>query len=417
MRSVLFIDPPAFCTAVEGLVAPALRERPVAVAAPGADRATVLALSLEARLAGITRGMPVAKARKLCPDLVLLAPNPRLYARASRALHEILRRFAPIIEPKGYGHAYLDLTGTSRLFGPAVDVARRIQRESIDRIGLELAVGAAANKLVSRSASEVVKGWTAEPSNRRAAEPPFLGVLAGTEAPFLAPHPTTLLPELTPDMRERLDEYQLELIGEVAAIESNQLYAVFGTPGRLLHQHARGIDLRPVTPPEVKAEFRVAHTLATDTNDLGLLHPLLRHLVERLGQRLRHRQLVARRLTLQLAYTDYATAKRSVPLPLAALDGELWDAARRAFALANTRTVAIRALGISVDRLLEADRQLELWEEARTEGKGLRTERKEDTRSPQSSVLSTRHSLQTAVDRIRTRWGNRGIGTGPMVER
>ena len=409
-RSVLFIDPPAFCTAVEGLVAPVLRERPVAVAAPGADRATILALSAEAKAAGITRGMPVAKAKKLCPDLILRAPNPRLYARASRALFEILRRYAPVIEPRGYGHAYLDMTGTSRLFGPAVDVARRIQRESNQRIGLELAVGAAINKLVSRTASEVVKGLFTEPPYRRTV-PPLLDVLAGNEAPFLAPHPTGLLPDLSQEMRERLDDYQLELIGEVAALEQQQLYSVFGTPGRVLHQHARGIDPRPVMPPEVKAEFRAAHTLASDTNDLGLIHPLLRHLTERLGQRLRQRQLVSRRLTLQLAYTDYGTAKRSISLPLAALDVELWDAARRALALANTRTVAIRALGISVDRLLEADFQLELWSD---EEKGLRTAVK--ALSPQSSVLSPRHSLQSAIDQIRSRWGNRGIGMGPMLK-
>ena len=424
-RSVLFIDPPAFCTAVEGLVAPALRERPVAVAAPGADRATILALSTEAKAAGITRGMPVAKAKKLCPDLILRAPNPRLYARASRALFEILRRYAPVIEPKGYGHAYLDMTGTSRLFGPVVDVARRIQRESNQRIGLELAVGAAANKLVSRTASEVVKGLAAEPPSRRAAESPFLSILAGSEAPFLAPHSTGLLPDLSQEMRERLDDYQLELIGEVAALEQQQLYSVFGTPGRVLHQHARGIDPRPVMAPEVKAEFRAAHTLASDTNDLGLIHPLLRHLTERLGQRLRQRQLVSRRLTLQLAYTDYATAKRSISLPLAALDVELWDAARRAFALANIRTVAIRALGISVDRLVEADLQLDLWEteERRREtGDG----RRETGESSHVSLLThfaeppnrrTAEPLQSAIDRIRARWGNRGIGMAPMLSR
>src|SRR3954469_8320173 len=109
-RSVLFIDPPAFCTSLEGLVAPALRTRPVAVAPPGADRATIIALSAEARLAGVLQGMPVRQARKICPDLVLLPPNPVLYARASRALHEIFRMYAPAIEPKGYGHAFLDLT-------------------------------------------------------------------------------------------------------------------------------------------------------------------------------------------------------------------------------------------------------------------------------------------------------------------
>ena len=105
-------------------------------------------------MAGITRGMPMRQAKKLCPDLILRPPNPALYARASRALHEILRRYAPIIEPKGYGHAFLDLTGTGRLFGPAVDVAARIQREAGHRLRLPLAVGVAQNKLVSEAASK-----------------------------------------------------------------------------------------------------------------------------------------------------------------------------------------------------------------------------------------------------------------------
>jgi DNA polymerase-4 len=223
-------------------------------------------------------------------------------------------------------------------------------------------------------------------------------------------------------MRERLDDYQLELIGEVAALEQQQLYSVFGTPGRVLHQHARGIDPRPVMAPEVKAEFRAAHTLASDTNDLGLIHPLLRHLTERLGQRLRQRQLVSRRLTLQLAYTDYATAKRSISLPLAALDVELWDAARRVFALANTRTVAIRALGISVDRLLEADFQLELWDigDGRWEtgdGKSVYHVPRLTPFEEAAEPPSRRAELQTAIDQIRARWGNRGIGMAPMLSR
>src|SRR6185436_9644706 len=133
LRSVLFIDPPAFVATVERLAAPALRSRPLAVAPPGADRATVLALSAEAQAAGVERGMLARQARKLCPDLVLLPPNPRLYARASRALDAILRVYAPVIEPRGFGHAFLDLSGTERLFGPAQDVAERIRRESRDR--------------------------------------------------------------------------------------------------------------------------------------------------------------------------------------------------------------------------------------------------------------------------------------------
>src|SRR3954452_9099940 len=98
MRSVLFVDPPAFCATVEGLVAPALRTRPLAIAPVAADRATILALSPEARLARLVSGMSGREGRGPCRDLIVVPPNPQLYARASRALHEILRVFAPTIE-------------------------------------------------------------------------------------------------------------------------------------------------------------------------------------------------------------------------------------------------------------------------------------------------------------------------------
>src|SRR3954453_18248037 len=348
-RTVLFIDPPAFCTTVEELAAPGLRTRPIVVAPPGADRAVVLALSAEARRAGVSRGMPVRQARKLCPDLVLLPPNPALYARASRALHQILRVYAPVIEPRGYGHAFLDLSGTGRLFGPAIDVAERVRREVRERLRLPLSVGVAANKLGSQAATGVVK------------PEPLLEVPGGTEAGFLAPHSLDVLPDLHPRMRSRLGDYQLDLIGEVAAIPETALCAVFGGAGRTLRARARGIDPRPVLPPEQQAEFHVAHALATDTNDLGVLHPLLRVLGERLGRRLRRSGLVARRLHLSLTYADHTAAARAVSLRAAALDAELWDAARRAFTQANARRLAVRAVALTLEQLETAEEQLELW--------------------------------------------------------
>src|SRR6185436_9190692 len=166
------------------------------------------------------------------PDLILLPPNPRLYARASRALHEILRVYAPVIEPCGYGHAFLDLTGTERLFGPAVDVAERIRREAAARLRLPLTVGAAVNKLVSEAATRV--------GRRDGTKPWPLAVPAGSEAPFLAPHPMPLLPGVSEEILLRLDEYQLERIGQVAAIPESALAAVFGAEGRLLRAQSLG---------------------------------------------------------------------------------------------------------------------------------------------------------------------------------
>jgi len=349
----------------------------VAVAAPGADRATILALSAEARVAGLERGMAVRMARKRCPDLELLPPNPRLYARASRAVHEVLQVYAPVIEPHGYGHAFLDLTGTTRLFGPAVDVAARIAREVRTRVGLPLTVGVAVNKLVSEAATRV---------SRLARTAPLVEVPWGDEAGFLAPQEVAVLPDLPADIRERLEEYQLQRIGAVAAIREADLCAVFGRRGAALRQQARGVDPRPVLPPEVRAEFRAGHTLATDTNDLGVLHPLLRRLSGQLGDRLRRRGLAARRLAVAIDHADHASARHALPLPESSLDLELWSAARCALARALVRRVAVRTVTVTVDRLVEANLQLDLW-----------------APPPRREVI-----LQRAVDAVQERSGTRG---------
>ncbi len=404
-RSILFVDPPAFCTTVEALVAPALRTRPVAVAPPGAERAVVLALSTEARRAGLERGMAVQQARKLCPDLVLIPPNPRLYARASSALLEILRAYAPVIEPRGYGHAFLDLTGTGRLFGPPVDVAARVRREVRERLRFPLSVGVATNKLVSQA---VVR------ADRRsdAGDSDALIVPYGVEAGFLAPHPLIVLPDLHPRVRTRLDDYQLDFIGEVAAISESALCAVFGGTGRTLRARALGIDPRPVLPPERLAELSLAHILGTDTNDLGVLHALLRTLTERLGRRLRRGGLVARRLRLEVGYADHTDAARAVPLPLSALDADLWDAARQALAMANRKRIAVRGLTLTMERVEDQSAQLELWQG----DVGIPSDDEiEGATSPLVAPPLRRFALQGAVDRIHSRYGARGVQLGTQL--
>jgi DNA polymerase-4 len=386
MRSVLYVDPPAFCTTLEELVVPSLRMRPLAIAPPAADRATILALSAEARIAGLQPGMPIRKAQRLCPDLIVLPPNPQLYARASRALHQILKVFAPTIEPRGYGHAFLDLTGTGRLFGPPQDVAARIREEARERLRLPLSVGIAINKLVSQAAIKAGR-WAAGLRGGESLE----YVPGGDEREFLAPQPLEVLPELDPDIRTRLDDYQLERIGEVAAIPESALCAVFGRRGRELRATALGIDPRPVLSPEQQSEFRVVHTFSGDSNDFAVLHPMLRLMSERLGTRLRRRALVAGRLSVEATYADYTTVARGVPLKAAVLDSELWQAAKRAFGLANSKRLAIRSIALTLDRLMESEVQLELWEGQTAAGPG---------------------ALQHAVDHIHARYGAGALRRG-----
>jgi hypothetical protein len=245
----------------------------------------------------------------------------------------------------------------------------------------------------------------------------------------------------------------------VAAKPQSALCAVFGGAGRILRARSRGIDPRPVLPPERQAEFHVAHGLVTDTNDLGVLHPLLRLLTERLGRRLRRHGLVSRRLRIELTYADHTGATRAMPLPAAALDAELWDAARRAFTRANARRLAVRMVALTLDELDTAESQLDLWEGAaeaaaaasdqlagdqpaadgaaemtcpgspskqESMGRGdtaffcgapahaLLLARTPAARSsdPSAAEPHPARGLQDAIDRIRSRWGARGVVRG-----
>jgi DNA polymerase-4 len=261
-------------------------------------------------------------------------------------------------------------------------------------LGLPLSVGIATNKLVSQAAIRADR-WTGgrtdgEKSNE------LLYVPVGNERSFLAPHPLDVLPELDAGMRARLEDYQLDLIGEVAAISESALCAVFGRSGRMLRARAQGIDPRPVLPPERQAEFHLAHTLATDTNDLGILHALLRMMSERLGRRLRQRSLTAGRLRLEATYADYTATARAVPLPAAVLDAELGDAALHALALANIKRLAVRSVALTFDQLMEAEAQLELWE-------GGTAVRRYGGRTEKNAAL------QGALDRIHSHYGTQAV--------
>jgi DNA polymerase-4 len=261
-------------------------------------------------------------------------------------------------------------------------------------------VGIAANKLVSQAAIKAGRRGGGAGALWADGKQELLYVPSGDERGFLAPQPLEVLPELDPRIRIRLEDYQLDLIGEVAVISESALCAVFGRGGRVLRARARGIDPRPVLPPERQSEFHLVHTLTTDTNDLGVLHPLFRLMSERLGRRLRQRGLTAGRLRLEATYADYTAVARAIPLSTAVLDAELWDATRRAFALANSKRLAVRSVALTLDRLMETEAQLELWAGKTVSGEA----GKPLPRCPAA--------LQCAVDRIHSRYGAGALGRG-----
>lgn len=377
-RAILYVNPLSFPIAVECRVSTRLTGRPVALAPGGTDRAIIWSASPEAVCAGVEVGMPIYQALRRCPDLVIQPPRYALYARAAVALEGILQPFVPVIEPHTLGHAYGDLTGTRKLFGPATDVAAKIRREIWGRLGLPVTVGLAANKVVSEVAAHVLK------------PEPVVDVRPGDEPAFLAPHPLAALPGAEPNVRERLARYNVVRIGALAALTRVQVEGVLGRRGAVLHSRACGIDPRPVTPPARRETLRVHASLTVETNDREALVVLLRGLAEEIGRALRRRRATAERLHVRVRYADHRDAAGDEPLePATDLDGELAAAARRLADRVATRRIALTAVGLTATIGAGSDVQLSLFD-------------------PPPPALR-RRSLNDAIDRVRRRYGTKSI--------
>ena len=388
-RSVLNVDIAAFPIAVERVIEPRLRGRPVLLAPPGSARAPVLAVSQEAAREGVRAGMPLPVALRRCPGVAVLHPNEALYQRATGALLSLLGGFSPLIEPAAPGQTYLDLTGTSRLFGAAQDAAARVRREIEARLRLKPTVGLATSKLVSRVAARVIR-----PDG-------LCDVFPGSEATFLAPLPVGLLPAARGETRERLLDLNVGRVADLLRFSPAQLGVAFGPHGGRLRSQALGIDASPVRPPERAQAIVEEETLAEDSNHEADLLRSLFGLCERAGARLRRLQARASRLRVTLRHSDDVLARREerLPLPIAA-DLSLFAQARRICERARARRVRVRWIELRCLEVARAPGQLELFGPAAFDERG----RDGGAAGP----------LAEAMDRIRGRFGGRAILSGRM---
>jgi DNA polymerase-4 len=403
-RAILHLDIPAFPVAVERVVSPRLRERPVVVAPSSSTRASILVASLEARRAGVFRGMPLARAARICRDLIVLPPNEPLYRRASDAILKILNGFSPLLEPAGGGHVFLDMTGTARLFGRSVDSADRIQREVRERLRLHATLGVASNKLVSRVAARVIR-----PER-------LYDVFPGSERPFLAPLEVDLLPGVDPPSREMLSEVNIAHVRELATLEVAHLRLLFGKRAWRLYREARGIDPSPVRPPEAAPSVREEETLPEDSNEEALHREALDRLAARGAARLRRMGLLASRAKVRLGYADGVFSEREErpAAPGIADDFAVRRVVEGLFEKARGRRTQIRHLEIVLSDLREAPRQLSLFAGELPRVVRQATE-DEDPAAPgemEKTVRTQRRdaALTAALDRIRARFGGAAVG-------
>lgn len=349
-REILHITVPAFPIALARVIHANLRGRPVAVAPLNSERALLQCISAEAAAEGVHAGTSIYHARRSCPSLIVIAPDPHLMAKGSQALLELSGEFTPIVEP-GAGRAFLDLTASRRLFGPARDVAARLERAIANSMGLEAMAGAGINKLVSRVAADVMR------------EPGVYDVFHGAERSFLAPFPVSVLPGVGESRQTLLfRDLNLQRVEQVASLSVPQLRLAVGPFAPLLHDRARGIDRSPVQPPRFSTEIVEEGLLDQEENDDAILLSELLRLVEGCGLRLRRMKMGARKLTLSVMYADGATEQGKKMLPVAtSLDLALLSAVEELFFATCRRRQRVRGLRLGCDQVAQEAGQMDLF--------------------------------------------------------
>jgi DNA polymerase-4 len=289
----------AFYAAVEQRDRPELRGRPVIVGGDPRGRGVVSAASYEARPFGVRSAMAIGRAARLCPHAAFLPVDMEKYQRVSRQIMGLLAEYSPAVEQLSVDEAFVDLTGTGRLLGEAVEAVGKIKVRIRAETGLTASAGLAANKFVAKVASDLGK-------------PDGLVVVpAGEEAAFLAPLPVERLWGVGRVLARDLNAMGLRTIGQLRAVPRAVLRRRFGKHGEHLAQLAAGRDERPVTPDTAARSIGAEETFGRDCRDASRLAVVLRGQAERVAAALRRESLAAARVTLKLRFADFRTVTRS----------------------------------------------------------------------------------------------------------
>lgn len=377
-RSIIHLDMDAFFASVEVLDNPALKYQPVIVG--GGQRGVVSAASYEARGFGVHSAMPVVTARKRCPAGIFLPPRLDRYRQVSKQIMDIFALFTPLVEPLSLDEAFLDVTGTERLFGEPKDLAAVIRQRVRDEVGLTVSAGVGSSKLVAKIASDMNK-----PDGLMVVPP-------GSEIVFLAPLPVAKLPGVGPAVQKQLSVLGVRTIGDLANVPLVLATAKLGQVGFFLHQAALGIDDRPVEPGRGVKSMGHEETFAEDLTDLAVIRKELLALALKVGSRLRGQEMLARTIVLKTKYHDFVQTTRSKSLAATDDDEMLYRTGCKLLEQTLAGRKPLRLLGLAATNLQEATlaRQGSLFEHF-------------------CGKEEKRRQINQAVDRINAVYGQGGI--------
>jgi len=341
-RRILHIDMDAFYASVEQRDNPSLRGKPVAVGGSPAGRGVVAAASYEARAFGVRSAIPMARAVRLCPSLLIVRPDFDRYREASQAVFQIFRSVTPLVEPLSLDEAYLDVTENSWGEHLGQTVAQRIKAEIRKAIGLTASAGVAPNKFLAKIAS----AWK---------KPDGLTVIAPERVEhFLQRLTVDALWGVGPVTARRLREHGIESLLDVRRADPAVLREAVGSQSEWLRQLADGIDDRAVVPNREVKSSGTENTFSSDLTELNQIRAEIDAMARDGAEWLERKSLLCRTVTIKVRYSDFTTVTRSNSRLPPSRDSE--EIVQRALALLD-RTEAgrrpVRLLGVSVHNLVD----------------------------------------------------------------
>ena len=379
--TILHVDMDAFYASVAELDNPQYKGKALVVGA--GVRGVVLSANYEARKFGIRAAMPVGRAKRMAPHAIFIAPEHHRYAEISERVMTIFNSFTPLVEPISLDEAFLDVTGSQKLFGDGREIAAKIRTQVEQEEGITCSVGIAQSKFIAKLASQHCK-----PNG-------MLEIKSDRILEFLHPLPVRALWGVGPKTAESLDRLGLHTVADIANTPRSTLVRALGdATGESLYELAWGRDYRNVIPDEPEKSIGNEETFARDIDSPEEILAEFLRMAEKATARLRERGLFAKTVTMKIKFADFTTLSRAKTLPIG-IDGthETYEIVKKLYLALNNEGARIRLVGVSLSNLLdEAPVQLELGARER----GWR-------------------DADTAIDKAKARFGGGSVRPGRLI--
>ena len=390
-RTILHIDLDAFYCSVEETRHPELRGKAFAVGGKPEERGVVASCSYAARRMGVRSAMPMGKALRLSPGLIIVSSRHSLYSEVSGQVMQRLHDLTPVVEQISIDEAFLDI---SDIHEPLEIVAHKLQARIRDELELPCSIGIASNKLVAKIATEVGKSLALrEIKAMGEVKPPnaLTVVPFGEEAAFLSPLPADMLWGVGPKTSARLTELGIHTIGDIAKWPESEMIRMFGENGRDLARHSKGIDDRPITTERETKSISQEITFSRDVRDDKLLEKTVHEQSAEVARQLRKNDLAGSTIKLKIRWPDFTTLTRQTTFNHRTdQEDEIAKAALDLLKSVRKPNQAVRLIGVGVTGIGQPIRQLGLWDMDHEKSR----------------------KLQEAVDELREKYGKNIIQQG-----